>query len=446
MSLAYKKSSLDTLPPRETPRSRETRVKPSALEAAREHISLDTSPDVPIGLGRGAVKAALFSTEYALENKPSNQAALEEQRRRELDTERDYLASLDESKAQKLEKILRKDTPPAWLAGRIDFTDEKWGVIKQLTEKWPGGEHVIPDGVFQNFLEWHNYTLAEKQREFNERIPEFKKRFTDKINIAVKRGWAPPSLGGRLYKLNSTRIIVDDGLLTTVAGSAGTTKSAMDTSHSIVKIAPDELSNPSRVLDHELTHVLEGEQHPRVWDDEYDYRDRNDYGLYRIFGRWGGRTLNEATVEHFSHSLRTGNFQVTNPKDSRRDGAVYEKNRSLLHLLSTGGAKKIDIRQFTWALFEDSYQNQNEAETARGKLVKALHEAFPFTDVVQEIQEFTEETDITEYTKLLAARARLHRPHLVKRVGSKLGEAYGRGRSRVSRSRARGGRPVSHSV
>lgn len=425
-------------------------VEGSAQEVVRrimpEHLSPDTSPDLPVGLGRGAVHAALLAAQYALENKPGNQLALEDQRKYELDGERAYLASLDDDKVQMLEKLLKKESLPSWLADHIDFNDKKWGAIKQLTEKWPGGEYVVSDDVFQSFLEWHNHKLAEKQRKFDERLPQFKEQFTQKINMAVKNGWAPREVLRRLSKLDTTRTIIDDGLVTTLIGAGGTAKSAVDESHAIIKLAPEELSSPTRVLDHEFTHVLQGVHHLQAGEAKHIYRRGEGHGLYRIFGEWGGHILNEATVEHFSHSLRAGNFHITQPTDSRREGAVYKKNRSLLHMLSAGGLKPVDIKQFTWALFEDSYQNQNEVETARGKLVAALHEAFPFTDVVREIQEFTEETDVVAYTKQLALRVRLHRPHLAKRVGSRMGEVYSRGKRRVLQSRRKHRQGASHSV
>lgn len=111
-------------------------------------------------------------------------------------------------------------------------------------------------------------------------------------------------------------------------------------------------------------------------------------GLRRVFGSGiGGDLLNEAFVEHFTDSLLNGHFdQTSSTSQERVNSDAYQPARDLQHVLTHEGLKPVDIRLFSAACFEDPADDGSDSFIAGEQLVTALQEAFPFTDVVEEIK------------------------------------------------------------
>jgi hypothetical protein len=186
-------------------------------------------------------------------------------------------------------------------------------------------------------------------------------------------------------------------------------------------VDPEELkAEPRKLVFHEFTHVLGG------YNSETNHDTVENRALFRLFGRNGGRAVNEAYVEDFTLALVDGNMDTTNPDaPERQDAKIYKDYRGLLHTLCSAGIEKIDIRLFgaehfrqpdltidieraklMHQAFGDPLPDVSDREP-NPELVAALHRSFPFTDVIAEISAFKTESwdDAKIYATQLRERA-----------------------------------------
>lgn len=380
-------------------------VKPVDIE--KDHLSSEWG----IGLGHVAVAAAIDRSYWQTQDRDVSRE--EQIQKQEIANVRRRLAEMPRKQAKLLEASWMQQDLPEWLKGRLGLDEHddgrQSGIIEALTARQANEksrflarlkgkkavgeteqEYQLPDETVLNFLEWHNQLLTEKQKSFDERLGKYKEGFTNAIHNAVAAGWIdelPPNLGN----VSTVAILVDDGLLTKFheSESGGYTSAGRD----FVVISPVHIEKPRKILAHELTHVIEGAD---IITGEFEVERRR--GMMRLFGSGrGGSVMNEAVVEHFSNSLLVGGIDSTRPDHDKRKDATYEENRGLLHYLAEYGVKAVDIRYFTAALFENRHNPQPGDEDAQTDLYYRLREAFPFTDVVREIQAFDEKTDVDMY-------------------------------------------------
>ena len=364
-----------------------------------------------LGLGRWAVEFAMRELNDSLNDDLAGENTYTPYAKEQITATRESLENLNRRQRRRMHTIIAGQPTSPWLRERVGKRAfnrfSRRTVVDRLTEK-NKGEYKINDDVFQNFLQWHNHNLVHKQREFNERVPELKKSYADKLKSAVQRGWIPMSVLSKLNRLESVDVHIDDGMRTAVKRVGGLAVSFAESEQHIVTLSPDELDDPSRTLSHEFTHILDGHESNHRLNKGKRYRQRRTHGLQRIFG--GGRmsaSLNEAVTEHFADSLEHGQLQVTNPNSKVRKEASYEDERYLLHVLCRSGNRKIDIRVFLAAFFEDNMQRRGGS--AGEELLQSLRGAFPFTDIVQEIKSLPKDTDVKEYAQDVKKRARNHK-------------------------------------
>ncbi len=265
---------------------------------------------------------------------------------------------------------------------------------------------------------------------------EQKQSFTQRFQEAVNSSWIPRAALAHLPRLDNTKLIVDDGFRTNLESMGGGEVGYADDSGYEVVVAPTLAKKPERTLTHEFIHVLDG--HDRVpFDEESIFRSKETAGLYRIFkGQVAGEAMNEAVVEHLTDSMWNGELDIIDPLSKVRKRAVYTIERSLLHTLAQKGVKKVNVRRFIAAHFED--QDQTEVfgkDSAQTKLVEALREAFPFANVIEELSELkTGETVKETHAAIQKYCMRLERrtnKYLALRVGGAV-VAKLRGRTQAS--------------
>lgn len=359
-----------------------------------EHLS----PRVSIGLGARAVGAAMDKTYWQLRDK--NTEREEQIQAKEVGNFREWLTELTPKRAKKLNSMF-VGNPPQWLRERLGLGDGNKGVVSILARNIQ--KYDISDETIINFLEWHNSKLAEKQAELDAQIAQYKQGFSDDMQAAMEAGWIE-EVPANLKRVDKTTVVADDGLKTSLR--EGQPWNGGTHQHSnMVMISPQAQEEPfqlKRLLRHEFTHVVQGV------DRAPDGSVSGKGGLYRLFGKGrGGSVVNEAAVEHFANSLLVGDLDTMDPEVRR--AASYPENRGLLYGLSSFGVHPIDMRYFTKALFENRNAPQQEDRDGQSMLQEQLRRAFPFTDVVKEISQFDDETDVAEYTEKLRRRARAYK-------------------------------------
>lgn len=392
----------------------ETYAVPPQHEAlAAEHIS----PDRAIGIGRRVVEQRLNETIDAETSKMN------------LENERYALKSIPFEDRDKANALLNTHFPPGLkrVLGSEDAGEPGFDLVGYLTQKdRPGlrSDYVVSDGAFANFLEWHNYQLAQKQEKIDNLMESHKEGFKQAIYKAVAEGWAPESAIQHLDRVDTAKVIVDDGFATELAGLHGYTYVDKHGNHMVVA-EPSELEDDSssELAFHEFTHIVAG------WDiDPKDLirRDKPVHGLYRVFGSKGGRIMNEAFDQDFSFAMISGNIDITDPKaPEQKDSRSYYEERELLHTLCTAGARKVDIRLFSaeyfrqpdlsvdleraqmmHQVFGDPMPDTTDHEP-NVQLLEALQQSFPFADVVAEISELHPENKemVQNYAQSLRERA-----------------------------------------
>ncbi len=148
-----------------------------------------------------------------------------------------------------------------------------------------------------------------------------------------------------------------------------------------------------KLFTHEMTHIITGHTPHGAWNG-YNYK-ASSYGVERLFEETSaaGRSLNEATTEHFAIALMTGDMDTV--RVFRKSGS-YVPDRYLLNKLCTMGKEKISPRLFVRALFaggspQPGYSYKKlEVGTAVPELQASLERAFPGKKVLEELSNIEE--------------------------------------------------------
>lgn len=368
------------------------------------------SPDMLTGLGRSAVEYNFQKTNETVAGRLDIAQSREGNIQADLAEVRSQLSNLDEWQIEEANVLLSRQPDSAWLdeALGIEEIDKEIGVkpyIEMLTAENEAGDYAVNDALLINFLEWHNYALAQEQEKLDAYSEGLKGSYKKDFATAVEAGWIPKSALKNLNRLNDTTLVIDDGFDTSLYGIAGIATPKIDEEDDYkIKISPNEIDDPRALLLHEFSHTAHGENEA----DDTEFADIPEGGMKRLFDGRGGTVIDEAVVEHFSDSMLRGEVDNLNPWSDVRKEATYFAPRVLLDVLANKGANKIDIRDFFAAHFENGREAKEAGKnSAQAHLVKKLNEAFPFTDVIHEIAELniTDEMGIETYAKLLKDQA-----------------------------------------
>ncbi len=398
-------------------------VQTQIKEIAPEHLS----PDMFTGLGRAVVESQLLMAAYQVNGQVGTAEIIEPFRHSDIVSTRQWLSGLSpEARREANELFAAQPASPGLnaLLG-VDGTSTNGNdVVEKLTAIKSDGTYEIGDEAFVNFLEWHSHALSTAQWEFDLTAAGHKREYVAAFTEAVNEGWVPASAVTHLSRLHKTRLIVDDGFQTHMHGLAGSMVGTSDDQMYRVLVAPAHAEAPHRLLLHELTHVMDGHDDLPEAEKNEMFRLPKSSGLYRLFGAGdGGEAMNEAVVEHFTHSMHRGEVDVLDTTAEIRNGATYTDERYLLNVLANGGFAAINIRTFIAAHFEDQGQAGTLGDqSAQVILAAQLREAFPFADVVGEISRLSTNKDkeaILKYAIALEARVRKHNT-ISQRIGRKI--------------------------
>jgi hypothetical protein len=182
-----------------------------------------------------------------------------------------------------------------------------------------------------------------------------------------------------------------------------------------VFVNPSKLDDPKTVT-RAFVDIIAGEEHAGA-DGDPTAGPVVTRGMEQVFGYTpGGIAMNRAVTAHYADSLLYGDVQITDPSAPSRKGAENIEDRSLLHVLATGGKKPVDVRLIGAAFFEDkAVADRLGKQSAQAQFAKRVAKAFPFTNVIQEISELepedgqTSEEMIAAYAAGLAERAAQYR-------------------------------------
>lgn len=383
----------------------------SINEIVREHLP----PHSASWLGRRAVHQSLYEAQRSMhERSVDHDESFINQARYQL-------RKLSESPndAAMFQRLLLSQPKSAWLDAELDIDRDEIGkhptiLIDKLLARDPNGRFKVSNETFENFLEWHNYVLNKDQKALDKLAGKEREIFIDSIHRAVTEGWLPPELLERLDRVEHVPILLDDGLKLDPRRTQGATHHHRNRRMHEVFVGPVEVRNLHGVLTHEFLHVINGKEIDNMRHD--NKRALESHGLYRIFGGgMGARQLDEGLVEHIRSSLERGNVGETDPTSKARQDLAYKEGRGLLHVLATQGLRKVDIRYFIDAEFEE-----NE-ETAKAGLQTILRQAFPFINVIDEIGRLRTKQDVIAFTAKLTENARQYkRRHPVEHFGTRL--------------------------
>lgn len=361
-----------------------------------------------VGLGARAVWAGIKNAEIATGEFPE---VLEERHIDDHESEiiaaRHRLAELPDEQRREFNSFLNENEK-GWIALRLspqykdnklkkawitktqedvtsdEYTNDYVGSLLEVDEQ---GRYVIDDSTFGNFLEWHNYELMKRQKELDKESGQLKWSFKKKITKAIKDGWVPNWVRGRIdERLDKSVLAIDDGFETTLVDFAGNQLHALSGQEEVVIGSELDDDQREKILDHEFVHSLDGQI-------------EGQRALYSLFkNEEPGRALNEAVVEHLADALNKGNsIDVIWPESEEREGAIYEQERTLLYALTRCGKRPIDIRDFIAAHFDDGTYRDEEGRTPLEKLRFKIKEAFPDRDVLAELDEMKTIEEIHEY-------------------------------------------------
>lgn len=387
-----------------------------AEEAKREHLS----PDFMTGLGRWAVEKNI-EIPINVADDESVDEYWEQRIHPELEEVRDQLNGLNEHQREHVNELISGRRASAWLDEMLNLS-EKTGVkpyIETLLAQDEKGNYIVGDGVLMNFLELHNTVLAEEHEKLNALDGELKASYEADFTTAVNEDLVQESALKRLQLLlPHSKLVADDGFDTSAWGVEGKASSTIfnGLKEDEIKVAPKYIKDKKklkRLLGHEFTHIGHGED--EVEDEESVETPAG--GMERIIDGSGGTVLNEAVVEQFAETLEKGEPDEADPDSDIRKGAMYPEPRKLLHVLANKGVKKIDIRDFFKAHFESSREAAVAGDDSyQTRLINELDEAFPFTDIREEIAnlEIRDSKGIKEYAERLQGRATEYQASLVK--------------------------------
>lgn len=368
-----------------------------------EHVS----PDWDTGFGRVAV---VLGIRRAIDNTRGREAKAAERKQPHaeiLQDARNQLEDLTRKQRRQINGLMSQQDASPWLDQALGLKTrrKRKNYVERLTARNKAGKYKVNDELLQNFLEWHNYVLHEEQEKLDKQRPQYDEEFKQHFTEAIEKGWIPESARSNLDRLEDTELVLDDGLRSTRENFAGQAGNYWYGSSHNVYISPDTFkAKKGHVVLHEYLHVTDG-----MNEDSY-FGPMRVRGMHRLFGMGeGGRAMREASTEHLAVSMAHGNIDKINPERRVGEKSTYFKERKLLDVLANKGSRKIDVREFIAANFENNNEPNSEGEQTKGEqLTSQLREAFEFTDVVQEISQL-QPGELREYTKKLEKRARRHK-------------------------------------
>lgn len=327
---------------------------------------------------------------------------------------REYMATLDENQADRLNRVLNSAPQSKWLRNSLVHAttarrherrrdrNAAFDYVGALTVTNEDGRYRVADDTFMNFLEWHQYGMVDLQKTIDEEKEALDTRFINRVERAIARGDAPEWLARRLRdRLSSADLFVDDGTLTDITDGRAGYAERYDSGQATV-IRHDVLATAAqpkeKVYVHEAIHQTDG----------YDVEQGDRRGLTRLFAtsgygdeNWGPVGFNEMIVEHLADVLyKNGRgMDVTNPIHRQRRGATYGNERWLLETLCHGGERPIDPRLFVAAHFchdeTDTYEGEPPLECLRGE----IEAAFPDMNVLSRIEDVKESGDMRGFVE-----------------------------------------------
>jgi hypothetical protein len=404
---------------------------PRFVDILDEHVS----PAEHVGLGKNIARAALQHA-YRVVESNTNQPRNEELQAQRLERMRSYLENITISQGRILQEQLLSEPHSEWLMDRLGLDmendpDPDIALIKRLIMR-QGKEPLVSDELFVNFLEWHNHALAQMQHELDAREGQLKSEFAHDIRRMVSTGELDHSLLSKLDRLDSVKLVVDDGLQTDMMGLRGVAESAKDGSAHIIVIAPSQLGDVHSVLWHELLHILDGHSERMGEEgDESAFSSLRSHGLNRLFGaEKGGEVMNEVIVEHLSVALLEDKDPyeggellsgISSGRSTEGHSHIYRKEgNELFGVLLNSGVRKVGLRGFVSTHFEDGADARRKGEGSfESMLVNDLRRAFPFTDVIDEIKKLRTKDEVSDYARSLKKRSMLYKLRHGVRTGGK---------------------------
>lgn len=347
-----------------------------------------------VGLGQSAVDADLSTTEHYLDQGTSASDFGKQLQASRVNVAIANVDDLGIYRKYQFNKNVHKKSPPEHL---IKMIGAKGIVGTNYAKMITSSDNK--DAVL-NFMQWHNFELAKDQKTLDEKSHIHKEMYRQKMNKAIEDGWVPEWVGDRIdERLLDTIIVQDDGFDTVFAKSPSLGSAYRTYDKQYIKIAPPSLGErqTEKVMTHEFNHVMDG----------YAKEEgrQGSYGMYRLFDSlhpYAGFVLNEAVVEHLADALHTGNsIDVIDVASRQRRNAFYTTERKLLNVLATKGDKKIDIRDFIAAHFDEGEHIDENGDTPTEKLKRKLKEAFPTRDIIGELDQCRSQNDIKRFTRKL---------------------------------------------
>jgi hypothetical protein len=318
------------------------------------------------------------------------------------------LLALSPSKGRMFEELLSQHQMPEWLNELIGLdeadihdpsVDKATPLISKLTQKDTEGNYTVGERTFQNFLEWHNYCLAQEQKAFDAQKEAYIRTFKAAVERAVKKGWLPELALERLSRLDSVAAIVDDGFNTELEDRVGY-HSFDENGIELVVVGQNPIDR-EHIFTHEAIHVIHGRKRAGG-DGVY-----GSHEISKLFGRqeFASRTVLEACVEHVAVALE-GNSIDDLRLGKHKHPDIYPDERRLLHALCESGVETVDIRFFINALMDEPGSlSPVGQETANEKLAAQLKAAFPGRDICQEIAQLRDMVDVQHLTYNLREEA-----------------------------------------
>lgn len=338
------------------------------------------NPRHEVGLGRGVVGLRLRASEDEADQHHVEAA---------IQRTRNQLESFSAEQQEIADTLMSHSSSPFFdkIMG-IEFDEEGRGnYIERLTATdKTTGEYKVSSRVAANMFEKHNASLAEGQRELNERREEIIADFRHNFEEAVEDGWIPESALGSLdERLAKVEFILDDGLLTSLDGDEAfmLEKNGAGESTFEIFIPPEHAAKAGTVVTHELMHVMEGRGEPSPGEFETGaYQPRHNIGLKRVFGTEAGTLINEAVTEVLARIVAIGRegrkgkdvSEIILDSVDRSEGGIRALERSALQFLATNGDPPPGLRLFIDAYLENE---DNAGEKPAGeRLIKAIDEGF----------------------------------------------------------------------
>lgn len=331
-----------------------------------------------------------------------------------LDEVRENFLDTDSSqKKRAVKSIFKAEDMPKWLVdglgGDAITPEERFDRISAVDEQ---GNNIVSDETLTNFLEWHAYRTEQKQIAFEkEVVAPLRQKYVERFQAAIDAGWLPADTldESRMKRIMETPVYFDDdfGLDRLFGGffghAAAYANSETDKPEIVLRYGTDKnsLKKIDSTFTHEMTHIITGatphRDRPTGWEEA---KATPTYGLSRILDKDThiGSNLNEATTQHFTQALLTGDIDSLHILGK---GSIYMANRYFMKRLCTAGKIKISPRLFVRAMFDgESYKKSSGHEgpsdtPAVRELRSAIEQAFPNGDAIKTLTETEQEYPIT---------------------------------------------------